>query len=298
MIKLDYKLSNPKTNEITQKVYNYICDNFGINMISAQQEAFWRDSAEHEIDYIYEVTGKYPAMRGLDYIHSDFKRVNKRSIDWWNRGGLVTICWHTGINGYGYKECKEDVPDFDKLLDESTPEHRSMIENWDKAAKALCELQEAGVPVLWRPFHEFDGDWFWWSKGGSEVFIKLWRMMYDRFTNQFGLNNLIWVLGYDIGVKDGWYPGYEYCDILGADVYNSTTCAYSWPRLEKLCNTKPLAFHECGHLPKFEDFERDGCVWSWFMIWHTRFLFENDKENLKYMYNHPRVITLDRLPKF
>ncbi len=298
MITLNYKLSNPNTDEITRKVYNYICDNFEKNMITAQQEAFWRDSAEHEIDYVFETTGKYPAMRGLDYIHSDFERVNKRSIDWWNKGGLVTICWHTGVNGYGYKECKEDEPDFDMLLDESTPEHKAMMENWDKAAAALSVLQDAGVPVLWRPFHEFDGGWFWWSKGGSDVFIKLWRMMYDRYTHKFGLNNLIWVLGYDIRVKDGWYPGDEYCDILGADVYNSTTCAYSWPRLVDICNTKPLAFHECGHVPPFEDFERDGCIWSWFMIWHTKFLFENDKENLKAVYNHPKVITLDKLPRF
>ena len=47
----------------------------------------------------------------------------------------------------------------------------------DKAAEALQELKEENIPVLWRPFHEFDGAWFWWGKGGSENFKKLWIMM-------------------------------------------------------------------------------------------------------------------------
>lgn len=295
---LDYKLSNPNTDEVTRKVYNYICDCFGKYMISAQQEAFWHGAADHEMEHILKVTGKLPAMRGLDYINSDFKRVNKRSIDWWNKGGLVTICWHTGINGGGYGECKAEVPDFCKLFDESTDEHKAMIANWDNAALALCELQDAGVPVLWRPFHEFDGGWFWWGKDGGDNFIRLWKLMYDRYTQKFGLNNLIWVLGYDAGVKDGWYPGDDYCDIIGADTYQNKTNASSWPRLLNLCDTKPLAYHECGTLPYFDEFERDGCVWSWFMNWHTKFIFEHDTDVLKSVYNHERVITLDKLPSF
>ena len=292
-------LSNPNASEITRKVYEYICDNYGTAILSCQQESTWMGSPDYEMDYISQTTGKLPAMRGLDFMNADFDGVVERSKEWWEKGGLVTICWHTGINGKGYQESLDDKPDFNKLLTEGTDEYNAMIANWDKAAAALSELRDAGIPVLWRPFHEFDGKWFWWGKGGAENFVKLWRMMYDRYTNKFELNNLIWVLGYSGEVRNGWYPGDDYCDIIGSDTYDNSTNKKAWNRLSKLnAAGKPMAFHECGNVPSPEEFEKDGCIWSWFMIWHTEYLTGNDKENLKKVYNSELVITLDELPDF
>ena len=236
-------------------------------------------------------------MRGLDFMHNDFDGVVERAKEWHNKGGLVTICWHTGVAGSGYNESKDDNPDFSKLFTEGTDEYNTMMDAWDDAAKALLKLQDAGVTVFWRPFHEFDGQWFWWGKGGGDNFIKLWRMMYDTFTNDYGLNNLIWVLGYSGDVKDGWYPGDEYCDIVGSDTYDNSTHKKAWDKLKKITD-KPLAFHECGNVPPAEDFERDGTVWSWFMVWHTNWITDNNKENLKAVYNSDLVITLDELPEW
>ncbi len=293
-----YALSNENADEATKRVYDLICDNYGTYMFSCQQESTWMGSPDYEMNYILETTGRLPAMRGLDFMNSDFDGVVQRSKAWWDKGGLVTICWHTGINGYGYQESKDDMPDFDKLLTEGTPEYETMIANWDKAAAALAELRDAGVPVLWRPFHEFDGGWFWWGKGGSENFIRLWQMMYDRYTNEFGLTNLIWVLGYSGEVKDGWYPGDEYCDIIGSDTYDNSTHIRAWNKLQNVTDSgKPLTFHECGNVPRVEMFERDGCLWSWFMIWHTDYIKGNNTKVLNNVYNHEKVITLDELPE-
>ena len=292
------RLSNPNADEITAKVYDYICENFGNKILSCQQESTWMGSPDYEMNYILETTGKLPAMRGLDYMNNDFKGVNKRAIEWWNKGGLVTICWHTGVNGSGYQESLDDNPDFDKLLTEGTAEYNAMMKSWDEAAKALTELRDAGVPVLWRPFHEFDGKWFWWGKGGSENFVKLWQLMYDKFTNEYGLTNLIWVLGYSGDVKTGWYVGDEYCDIIGSDTYDNSTNLKAWKRLDALNTNKPMAFHECGNVPGVDKFVQDGCIWSWFMIWHTDHIKNNNAENLNKVYNDDMVITLDELPEF
>ncbi len=298
-ITVEGKLSNPNADEITQEVYDYICENFGTYIISCQQESTWMGTPDYEMNYIEEITGKLPAMRGLDYMNGDFDGVNRRAIEWWEKGGLVSICWHTGINGKGYQESLNDTPDFDKLLTKGTSEYNAMMKNWDKAAKALQELRDKGIPVLWRPFHEFDGQWFWWGKGGSQNFIKLWQMMYDRFTNDFGLTNLIWVLGYSGEVKSGWYVGDDYCDIIGSDTYDNSTNSKAWKRLEKVTDGgKPLTFHECGNLPTIEKFESDGCIWSWFMVWHTDYIIGNNKDNLKDVYKSKLVITLDELPDF
>lgn len=294
-----YPLVNENADEITRKVYDYICDNYGLYIISGQQESTWMSSPDYEMDYILETTGRLPAIRGLDFMNGDFTGVVERSKEWWEKGGLVTICWHTGINGKGYNESRDDVPDFEKLLTEGTPEYEAMIANWDMAAEALTELRDAGVPVLWRPFHEFDGAWFWWGKGGSENFIRLWQMMYERYTYKFNLTNLIWVLGYSGSVEDGWYPGDEYCDIIGSDVYDNSTNVRAWKKLKLITDSdKPLTFHECGNIPAVEEFEKDGCIWSWIMTWHTEHIVGNDAENLKNVYNHDKIITLDELPDF
>lgn len=292
-----YPLSNPNADVNAQRVYDYICDSFGTYMLSCQQESTWMTSPDYEMEIIEEATGKLPAMRGLDFMNDDFVGVVERSKEWHEKGGLVTICWHTGINGKGYTESLGDEPDFEKLLTPGTDEYNAMIANWDKAANALAQLRDAGIPVLWRPFHEFDGGWFWWGKGGSENFIKLWQMMYDRYTNEFDLTNLIWVLGYSGEVKSGWYPGDDYCDVIGSDTYNNSTNKAAWRKLEAMDTGKPMAFHECGNVPSVEKFESDGDLWSWFMIWHTDFVVNQDMDNLSAVYNSDRVITIDELPE-
>lgn len=292
-----YSLSNPNADVNAQKVYDYLCDNFGKSILSCQQESTWMDSPDYEMDIIEKAAGKLPAMRGLDFMNDDFEGVVERSKEWHYKGGLVTICWHTGINGLGYQESLNDEPDFEKLLTPGTDEYNAMIGNWDKAAAALTELRDAGIPVLWRPFHEFDGGWFWWGKKGGDDFIKLWQMMYDRFTNEFGLTNLIWVLGYSGEVKDGWYPGNDYCDIIGSDTYDGSTHKAAWDKLEAMNTGKPMAFHECGSLPRDGQFEKDGAMWSWFMVWHTDYIVNQYKKNLYNIYNSETVITLDELPK-
>ena len=295
--KAKYNLSNPNADVNTKKIYDYLCESFGTYMLTCQQESTWMSSPEYEMEIIEKATGKLPAMRGLDFMNNDFDGVVERSEQWHEKGGLVTICWHTGVGGSGYHESLDENPDYEKLLTEGTDEYNEMMSSWDNAAKALQKLRDEGITVLWRPFHEFDGQWFWWGKGGSENFIKLWQLMYDKFTKEYELNNLIWVLGYSGEVKDGWYPGDDYCDIIGSDTYDNSTNKNAWTKLEALNTGKPLAFHECGNVPSIDKFESDGDLWSWFMIWHTDFVKNQNKDNLFEVYNSEKVITLDELPK-
>ena len=303
------KLSNLNADEQTVAVYEYICQVYGNQIITGQQESTWVDTPEYEMNYIFDATGKLPAMRGLDFMNDDFDGVVKRSVDWWNKGGLVTICWHCGPDFSGnYDNCKNDeITDWDAVLTAGTEENKKLIANMDKAGKALQQLQEKGVTVLWRPFHEFDGQWFWWGKGTSENFKKLWIMMYNHFTNDLKLNNLIWVLGYSHNGTDykgkpkKWYPGDEYCDIVGADSYEVDVNGAE-ERLHKIVrkitnDNKPLIFHECGKIPTIEQLKQT--PWCSFMTWHTEWLIDtNTKEELKEIYNSDYAITLDELPSF
>lgn len=299
---IKFKLSNPNADKTTQQVYQYIASLTNNGVLSGQQESTWMGSVDYEMDYIYDKTGKYPALRGLDYMNDDFKGVNERAEKWWNEGGLVTICWHTGydFNGEWNEAMKTEVKDWDKVLTEGTAEYDAFVKGMDKAAEALLELQKKGVTVLWRPFHEFDGAWFWWGKGGSDNFVKLWQLMYDRYTNHWGLNNLIWVLGYSGNGNnyESWYPGDEYCDIVGADSYNGGAQGKLAEKITKFVGgSKPLCFHECGTNPT--EAELKEVPWTWFMTWHTDHIVnQNDPDKLKTLYNSSYVITKDELPSF
>lgn len=289
------ELVNKNATKEARALYDFICENFGSRIISAAQECPGHRHHDLEMNWLYENVGKLPAMRGLDFIHDDYFGVVRRAREWNARGGIVTICWHTGVVGNTYPDSKEELPDFGRLFESGTEENGLLMSRWERARDALGELKDAGIPVLWRPFHEFDGQWFWWGKGGGEVFKKLWRKMYETFTFEYKLDNLIWVLGYSGEVKKDWYPGDEYCDVVGSDNYDGTTNSAAWKKLAEITK-KPLAFHEVGPLRPIDDFVSDGCLWSWFMNWHTKYLIEdNGAEVMKMIYDDPRVITLEGL---
>ncbi len=294
-------LRNPNATVEAQTVYNYLCSIYKTKTLTGQQESTWMSSPDYEMKYVDETTGRLPAIRGLDYINNDFEGVNERAIEWWEKGGLVSICWHWGSppNGVGYDLSKVPI-DVDEALTEGTELNIGMMEQLNRAAEALKELQDAGVPVLWRPFHEFDGGWFWWGADGAENFIALWQLMYDQFTNVHGLNNLIWVLGYADNVKSGWYPGDEYVDIAGADTYSKGIRKVTYSRLvEVFGDERPIAFHECGTIPDINQAHEEGALWSWFLTWHTNYIVdENDPEDLKEIYNSEYAVTFEQLPQF
>ena len=296
-------LSNPDATPEAKTLYDllyYANEELGVTL-SAQQESTWMGSDDYEFSYIYERTGKAPAIRGFDYMNDDFDGVNKRAVKWHKAGGFVTICWHCGSDFSGeWKDCMEDeVADWEKILTEGTAEYKAMIKGMDKAAKALKKLCDKNIPVLWRPFHELDGDWFWWGKGGSENFKKLWQIMYERYTEYWELDNLIWVLGYSHKMEKvrDWYPGDEYCDIIGADTYDIEINSKLYKKMSRVTKAeKPLCLHECGQNPTEENFKK--APWSYFMTWHTEYLTDrNTNEALRELYNSDYVITLDELHK-
>ena len=307
--KYDMTLSNENATKEAKALYSYIVSTYKNKIISGQQESTWMGSPDYEMNYIHNNTGKYPAIRGLDFMNDDFSGVVSRAKAWANQGGIVTICWHCSSKFDGaFTESQADelAPEqWEAVLTSGTTENAAFLQAMDKAADALDELQNENIPVLWRPFHEFDGGWFWWGKGGSEYFKRLWIMMYNHFTYDRGLNNLIWVLGYchngtDYGTNlADWYPGSRYCDITGADSYevsqNGAEGRLYNPVYSIVNESKPLVMHETGLIPTVEQFQ--GVPWGYFMTWHTTYLTnDNPVANLNAVYNSDYVITLDELP--
>lgn len=296
------ELSNENAIENAQIVYDYLQEVYGDVCLTGQMESTWMGSPDYELNYIEKNTGKLPAIRGLDFMHNDFARVTKRAQEWWEKGGIPTICWHTGSDfASGYDESKAHNLNWEEAFVPGTETYNKLLEDMDRAVPYLQQLEDAGVPVLWRPFHELDGGWFWWSKGGAENFVKLWQLMYSRYTDYWGLDNLIWVLGYsgNGGNMAAWYPGDAYVDLLGADSYSPGANVHLYEECNILApEGMPIVFHECGTIPTEEQM-KEGAPWSFFMVWHTDYITNegnNTKESLEEIYNSEYFITLDELP--
>ncbi|MDR0972559.1 MAG: glycoside hydrolase family 26 protein [Prevotellaceae bacterium] len=229
-------------------------------------------------------------------------------------GRIITLMWHEcfptegdSCNGSSIwaMENRPSPEVWKELVTEGTELNTQWKRQVDNVAGYLKQLQDAKVPVLWRPYHEMNGVWFWWcNHPGDEGFKKLWIMMYDYFTNHHKLNNLIWVWntnaprdtpGDEAFPYDQFFPGVEYVDVLAADVYGRDYKQSHHDDLYTLGGGKLIALGEVGQLPTVEQYEAQP-YWSWMMPWGY-FIngFGNSPEVVNAIYNDPRTLTLDEL---
>ena len=150
---------------------------------------------------------------------------------------------------------------------EGTWENKAFTEDLKNAAAYLKLLRDADIPVLWRPFHEAAGGWFWWGKDAAS-FKSLWIAMFNYFKTE-GLDNLIWVWTTE-GNDADWYPGDQYVDIVGRDVYNKETadCVSEYTSIAENYGNKIVSLSECGTVGLISEQWASGARWSWFMPWY------------------------------
>ena len=295
-----HTLCNPAATPEARQVYQALWGIYQQQTLSATVANV--DWNIREAENVHEWTGKWPAMNVFDFINiHNSKDVNPAGWidysdmtvveDWWRQGGIVGCMWHWNVpanNGTDYTCTPGTQPgetSFDpaKVDDPSSDEYKRMIRDIDQVAGYLGQMQQAGIPVVWRPLHEASGNiydfeggkaWFWWGAAGADAYKKLWRLMYDRMVNHHKLNNLIWVWTSQVG-DSTWYPGYEYVDVVGRDNYK----ALQYP-LMKEYNTlaarypdKIIALAECGNgdevnMALWSKIWERGSRWCWFMPWY------------------------------
>jgi len=308
------ELVNPNASNDTKALMSFLVDTYGQKIIAGAQNS---ESAT----WLNENIGKEPAVLSLDLMDYSPSRVEfgastndvEEAIDWFQKGGIVSLCWHWNAP----KDLINEEPDklwwsgfytkattFDVEYAMNHPEsedYQLIIRDLDAIAKQLKRLQDAGAPVLWRPLHEAEGGWFWWGAKGPEPLKKLWKLMYDRFTNYHDLNNLIWVWTADDGQESPeWYPGDQYVDIIGADIYldshNYSPSTAKFYNLVDMYPGKLVAMTEDGTIPDPELLQKEAARWSWFSSWSVDLLLrDNTLEHIEKVYNDDYVITLDEL---
>lgn len=339
-------LIDPQATPETQILMNYLTEVYGKKIISGQQEIYGGGNdgdTELEFEWIYDLSGKYPAIRGFDLMNYNplygwEDGTTNRMIDWVNnRGGIATASWHINVprdfTAYTLGEFvdwkkatyKPTETNFDtkKAVIPGTKEYQYVQMTIADLAEQLQILQDNNVPVLFRPYHEAEGNgglngegaWFWWASGGAETYKQLWDMLYTELTETYGLHNLIWTYNsYVYSTSPAWYPGNDKVDLVGYDkyntIYNRTDGLSGVPnedaitsifyQLVDLTNgTKMVAMTENDTIPSLQNLTEEKAGWLYFCPWYGEFLMSdsyNYPATLKTLYQSDYVITLDELP--
>ncbi len=195
---------------------------------------------------VKSVCGDLPAVMGFDLGHIElgdeknldgvpFDRIRKETIKLYEAGGMVTFSWHLDnplTKGTAWVENGEKASLERRTVSsvlEGGENHELFLGWLDRLADFMNSLTTADgekVPVLFRPWHEHTGSWFWWGQDlcTAEQYVALWKMTANRLKEK-GVDNLLYA--YSPGTENNGdasmymerYPGDDYVDLLGLDCY-------------------------------------------------------------------------------
>ncbi len=313
------QLVTPQPSKRADSVYQLLSKIYGNAVLAGQY------GGSTEFDRIKNISGRTPVIRGFDLMDYSPSRVEHgasstetdKAIAWDAQRGMVTFCWHWNapkdlIDQPGkewWRGFYTEATTFDvtkAMNDPGSEEYTLILRDIDAIAVQLKKLADADVPVLWRPLHEAEGKWFWWGAKGAAPCKWLWKLLFDRLVNTHGLNNLIWVWT-STGTVDAlnWYPGDDYVDVIGADIYlpagNYGSNLMTFDNIASLYGGKKIiALSENGPIPDPEKMFVEGAGWSWFSTWSGGFITDgvsNPQAHISHVYNHDYVITLDEIDR-
>jgi mannan endo-1,4-beta-mannosidase len=270
-------------------------------------------------DRAYDLTGKFPALYGSDFGFqggADKDSVLARpeliaeAIRQYRNGSVITLTWHAvrPIEDEPVKfteSVQGKLSDFEwnELLTPGTDLNKRWCAQVDVIAGYLRQLRDAHVPVLWRPYHEVNGSWFWWGgRKGPHGSAALYRQMFDRFVNYHHLDNLVWVWNANSpgdghsgpGPYVDYFPGLEYADMLSVDIYGEFKQSH-YDDLVTLAAGKPVALGEVGSVPSPASLKAQP-GYTYFMAWSEFVEMGNPLDNLRETYLSPNVLGRDDAP--
>ncbi|QUL55888.1 glycosyl hydrolase [Paenibacillus tritici] len=312
---------NPSASKEASALLSYLSDLSGKGMISGQHD--YLESPDEFNNKLKNTSGQYAVLHGYELgaignqsketIAKQRQAVVNSAIRWHENGGIVAMTFHQNLPGTSpiwtnvHMQLSQDK--FNAYVTPGTAQYKALVAELDEVAKYLGELRDAGVPVLWRPYHEMNGGWFWW--GQKDNFVKLWDLVYDRMVNTHKLNNLLWVWNPNAPNKSSqpyadYYPGASKVDILAADIYDNDFKQSYYDSLLKLADGKPIGIGESGELPDPVIMAQQQSKWVYTMTWGKMLVENNPPLKIQSFMNHKYTVSREdyklamgpRLPAF
>jgi len=298
-----YNLIDTKADPRTVAVWNYLQSQYGKKMLTG----CWTESQYGGAEAFHTCSGEWPAIWGQD-MNSWYKsRTDPLWTSTWNgniqgfktawgRGEIPQVNWHwqmvsSKVNGaYTRDAWGKDASgnqqmmtsqQWNDIVTPGTALYNAMIEDIDYHVTGfLKKLVDASgpLPILFRPLHEIDGGWFWWTcTSDPSKTAQLYRIIQDRVMDYHQMHNLIWIYNPGVLCNGGSWPPYQtseyarrqafyvgdtHCDIVGIDLYDwdwINTGAYTpagaktyrdaWNVMKAVSSTKMIALCECQGFP-------------------------------------------------
>ncbi|MGO8758637.1 MAG: glycosyl hydrolase [Terracidiphilus sp.] len=264
-------------------------------------------------DRVYDLTGEFPALFGQDFgfAGGDDKdstlarpSIVAEAIRQYRSGAVIALTWHavrpTDDEPVTFRDSVQGhLTDWEwrQLLTPGTDLYNRWCRQVDRIAGYLMELQDAGVPVLFRPYHEMNGNWFWWGgRPGPDGSAALYRQLFDRYVHTDRLHNLIWVWnvnspnGVSAGPVGDYLPGAAYADVLTMDVYEPFRADF-YNSMIALAGPlhKPIALAEVGTMPSLEMLAQQP-RWAYFMMWSELTEELNPVDRLRTVLHAPNIV--------
>jgi beta-mannanase len=288
----------PNATSQTRNALCYLYQIYGNHILSSQEE----NNDDNAMNYIFQNTGKKPAMRAFDVNNS---QAPTQCVAHAKQGGLCMFGYHMGIaNGDGYASSQTKT-DINTVLTDGSAYNTTFKARLDKTAAMIQTAQDGGAVAIMRLFHEAGGTWFWWSMEGGAQYVRLFKYAFNYLTVTKGLKNMIWLLPYDGNPDASFYPGKAFVDIGGADTYAGDGNYAPQTAMYNNCvkvfgSTMPIALHECGPIPDPAQLQSTNTKWVFFSVWTSPYYQapSNALDHLKTVYTSDYVITLDEMPGF
>ena len=229
-------------SELTQQLYNKLLNVKGEGVFFGMQDAIgygvgWNN--DNNSSDIEKVTGDYPAFAGWGADYGVTKIARGEGFEdarykiklFHDMGGFNTIEWHAQ-NFYGGDYMWKNHPDKSKSVvaailpgGEKHADFLLQLENLASFFNSLIDDNGEKIPIIFRPWHEHSGDWFWWGAANcsDEEYISLWRFTVEYLSNKKGVDNLLYAFSpARLTINSNYlfrYPGDDCIDILGVDDY-------------------------------------------------------------------------------
>ncbi|HYE53662.1 MAG TPA: glycosyl hydrolase [Chitinophagaceae bacterium] len=190
---------------------------------------------------VKSVTGSHPAVVGIDFmglsglpdntIEHNKKALIKNITETYNRGGVITVAWHFSNPASGggfYWNDTISKPAVKLIIPGGShhQEYKKILSTVAGVARSAKGKKGEAIPMIFRPYHEFDGDWFWWGKSHCtpDEFKTLWRFTISYLRDSLQVHNFIYAFSPDnrFNTEAGFlerYPGNEWVDMVGMDNY-------------------------------------------------------------------------------
>ncbi len=233
-----------KATKETKALYNFLHKIAKTNILFGHQSAteyghgWYGDSNRSDVK---SVTGSHPAVIGVDFsglsgrpqsaIDKNFKDLQKNITDTYNRGGITTVAWHfsnpASKGGFYWKDSvSAPAISLIKIGGSHHQQYKEILKTIANFAHSVKGKDGSLAPMLFRPYHEFDGDWFWWGKShcSKEDFTDVWRFTVSYLRDSLNVHNFIYVFSPDNRFRSETeyldrYPGNDFVDMVGTDNY-------------------------------------------------------------------------------